>query len=67
MKRRKDSEPSHTAGNRPPAYVIVVAAGDRSKEHYPADRFNLWDALHAGEDHHRDPEPDQEAELEAEP
>jgi hypothetical protein len=67
MKRRKDSEPSHAAGTRPPAYVIVVAASDWSKEHYPANRFNFWDALYAGEARHRDPEPDPEADFEAEP
>ena len=67
MKRRKDSEPSRTAGTRPPVYVIIVAVSDWSKEHDPANRFNLWDALHAGQDPHRDPEPEPEPDLEAEP
>lgn len=62
MKPRKESEPSRAPGTRPPAYVIVLAASDWSKEHNPANRFNLQDALHAGEDRHRDPEPDLEAE-----
>jgi hypothetical protein len=52
-------------GTRPPAYVIIVAASDWSKEHNPANRFNLWDALHAGKDPHPDAEP--EPDLEAEP
>ena len=61
MKRRKDSEPSRApGGSRPRVYVIVVAASDWSKEHYPDSRFNLWDALHAGKD--LNPEPDLEAE-----
>jgi hypothetical protein len=65
MKRRKYSEPP--AGTRPPDYVIIVAASDWSKEHDPGNRFNLWDALHTGEDLHRDPESDVEADLEAGP
>lgn len=67
MKRRKDGQPSPAPGRRPPEYVIVVAASDWSKEHYPANRFNLWDALHTGKDPHLDPEPDPEPDLEAEP
>jgi hypothetical protein len=63
LKRRKDSEPSRAPGTRPPEYVIVVAASDWSKEHYPDSRFNLWDALHAD----KDPEPEPEPDLEAEP
>lgn len=62
MKPRKENEPSRAPGTRPPFYVIVVAASDWSKEHNPANRFNLHDALHAGEDPHRDPEPNLEAE-----
>ncbi len=62
MKRRKDSEPSRAPGSSPPGYVIVVAASDWVKEHFPANRANLWDALHAGDDPHRDPEPDLEPE-----
>ena len=69
MKRRKDSEPSRVPGPRPPEYVIVVAASDWSKEHYPDDRFNLWDALHVGNDRgpDRDAESNPEPDLEAEP
>jgi hypothetical protein len=67
MKRRKDSEPSRApGGSRPPAYVIVVAASDWSKEHYPDSRFNLWDALHAGKDCNPEPDPNPEPDLEAE-
>ncbi len=62
MKRHKDGEPSRAPGSRPPDYVIVVAASDWVKEHYPAAGANLWAALHAGEDRHRDLEPDLEAE-----
>jgi hypothetical protein len=47
---------------RRPDYVIVVAASDWVKEHFPAAAVNLTDALRAGNDHHRDPEPDLEAE-----
>jgi hypothetical protein len=65
----KESQPSPAPGTRPPTYVIVVAASDWSKEHYPASRFNLSDALHAGKDPTPEPEPDPDAEpdLEAEP
>jgi hypothetical protein len=62
MKRQKDGEPSRAPGSRPPDYVIILAAGDWSKEHYPPNRFNLWDALHTTEDQHREPDPDLEAE-----
>ena len=62
MKQPKDSEPKPAAGRRPPEYVIVVAASPWVKERYLAARANLWDALQAGEDQHRDPEPDLEAE-----
>jgi hypothetical protein len=47
---------------RRPDYVIVVAASDWFKEHFPAAAANLTDALRAGKDRHRDPEPDLEAE-----
>jgi hypothetical protein len=47
---------------RRPDYVIVVAASDWLKEHFPAAAVNLTDALRAGKDHRRDPEPDLEAE-----
>jgi hypothetical protein len=69
MKRRKDSEPSRPpGGSRPPAYVIVVAASDWIKEHYPENRFNLSDALRVGQDRQNpEPDPDPEPDLEAEP
>jgi hypothetical protein len=47
---------------RRPDYVIVVWASDWVKEHFPAAAANLTDALRAGKDHDRDPEPDLEAE-----
>ncbi len=62
MKRPKDSEPSRAPGSRPPDYVIVAAVSDWVKEHFPAAGANLWDALHTGNDPHRDPEPALEAE-----
>jgi hypothetical protein len=65
MRQRKDSEPSRARGSRPPDYVIVVAASDWVKEHFPAAAANLADALRTGHDRHRDPEP--EPDLEAEP
>jgi hypothetical protein len=46
----------------PPTSVIVVWASDWVKEHCPAAAANLTDALRAGKDHDRDPEPDLEAE-----
>lgn len=69
MRGHKDSEPSRASGRRPPDYVIVVAASDWVKEHFPANRANLWDAVHAGKDRERDPDPDpdHEADPEAEP
>ena len=67
MKRRKDSEPSRASGTRPPEYVIIVAASDWSTEHDPANRFNLMDALHAGNDPDPEPQPAPEHDLEAEP
>jgi hypothetical protein len=67
MKRRKDSEPSRAPGTRLPEYVIIVAASDWSKECDPANRFNLWDALHVGQGSEPEPQPDPEPDLEAEP
>jgi hypothetical protein len=49
-------------GRTPPDYVIVVAAGDWLKERFPAAADSLTDALQAGQDRHREPEPDLEAE-----
>jgi hypothetical protein len=69
MKRPEDGRPGSATGSRPPDYVIVVAASDWSKEHFPANKANLWDALRTGNDRPHDAEPDPEAEpdLEAEP
>lgn len=67
MTRPKNSEPSRVPGTRPPVYVIVVAASDWYKERFPAAGANLWDALHAGQDQHHDPETDPQPDLEAEP
>jgi hypothetical protein len=53
-----DSQPSH----RLPDYVIVVAASDWLKERYPDAAASLTDALQSGQNRHRDPEPDLEAE-----
>ena len=53
-----DSEP----GRSPPDYAIVVAASDWIQDWYPAASASLTQALHAGQDRHRDPEPDLEAE-----
>ena len=53
-----DSEPSRGR----PDYVIVVAAGDWLNDRFPAAAASLTDALHAGQNRHRDPEPDLEAE-----
>ena len=53
-----DSEPSR----RPPDYVLVVAASDWLQGRYPAASASLTQALQAGQDRHRDPEPDMEAE-----
>jgi hypothetical protein len=45
-KQQKDGEPGQFPGSRrPPDHVIVVAASDWVKEHFPADRANLWDAF----------------------
>ena len=62
MTRQPDEgEPSR----RRPDYVIVVAASDWLKERFPAAAESLTDALQAGQDRHREPEP--EPDLEAEP
>ena len=52
----------HEPGRRPPDYVIVVAASDWLKERYPDAAASLTDALQAGTDRRREPEPDLEAE-----
>ena len=63
MKQPEDSDPTPVPGStRPPDYVVVLSASDWVKEHFPAAGANLWDALHADQDRHRDPEPDLEAE-----
>jgi hypothetical protein len=57
--QQKDAEPGQYLGSRrPPEYVIVVAASPWVKERFPSARANLWDALQAGKDVNRDPEPD---------
>jgi hypothetical protein len=53
-----DSQPSR----RRPDYVIVVAASDWLKDRYPDAAASLTQALEAGQDRHRAPEPDLEAE-----
>jgi hypothetical protein len=56
-----DSQPAQQPrSRRPPDYLVVIAASDWVKEHYPAAGANLLDALRTG--HDRDPEPDLEAE-----
>ena len=62
MKQPDDSDSRRASGSRPPEYAVVLAASDWVKEHFPAAGTNLWDALHTGQDRHRDPEPDLEAE-----
>jgi hypothetical protein len=63
MKQPEDGDSRRVSGStRAPDYVIVVAVSDWVKEHFPAARDNLWDALHTGKDRHRDPEHDLEAE-----
>ena len=63
IKQHQDGEPGpRPASRRPPEYVVVISASDWVKEHFPAAGANLWDALHTGQDRHRDPEPDLEAE-----
>lgn len=62
INQHKDSEPSHQPGSsRPPDYVVVICASDWGKDRFPAAGANLWDALQAGKDRYRDPEPDLEA------
>ena len=65
MKQPEDSDSRGAPRGRPPEYVVVVSASDWVKEHFPAAEANLWDALHTGQDRHRDPDP--ELDLEAEP
>lgn len=55
-----DGEPSR----RPPDYVIVVS--DWLNDRNPT-ATSLHQALHAGQDRHRDPKPKPEPDLEAEP
>ncbi len=56
MKPPEESEPRRApGGRRPPEYVVVVNASDWVKDHFPAAGTNLWDALHSGQDRHRDP------------
>ncbi len=63
MKQPEDSDSRPSPGSRrPPDYAVVFAASDWVKEHFPAAGANLRDALSAGHDRHRDPEPDLEAE-----
>jgi hypothetical protein len=62
IRQHKDSEPGHLPDDHRPHYVVVIAASDWVKDHYPAAEANLWDALHAGKDQNRGPEPDLEAE-----
>ena len=58
MTRQPDD---HEPGRRPPDHVIV-AGSDWLKDQYPAAAPSLTQALQAGKDRHRDPEPDLEAE-----
>jgi hypothetical protein len=44
--------------------VVIISASDWLKERSPANRANLWDALHTGKDRHRDPEPEPDPEAE---
>jgi hypothetical protein len=50
-RRPGDSDPSR----RPPDYMIVVAAGGWLKDRFPAAAASLTDALHAGQNRHREP------------
>jgi hypothetical protein len=59
---RRTSVTSHASGTRPSEYVVVIAASDWVKERFPAAGANLYDALQAGKDRHREPEIDLEAE-----
>ena len=66
MKPPEESESRRAPGDRiPPEYVVVLAASNWVKEHFPAAAANLSDALSTGHDPHRDPNP--EPDLEAEP
>jgi hypothetical protein len=47
---------------RPPDHVVVVSASDWAEEHFPAAGANLLHAPHTGENSHRDPQLDLEAE-----
>ena len=59
----QDNDPGQTSGGgRPPEYVVVLAASDWVKEHFPAAGANLLGTLQAGNDRRRNPEPDLEAE-----
>jgi hypothetical protein len=62
MKQPEDGDLTRSPGSGPPDYVVVIAASDWVKDRSPAAGANLWDALHAGQDRRRDPEPDLEAE-----
>ena len=55
--KQSDHSDSHrpSVGTRPPDYVIVVAASDWVKAHFPAAGANLLDALHPRTDSHRRP------------
>jgi hypothetical protein len=62
MKHGEDREPRNSPGSRRPGYVFVIAASDWVTDRFPAAGVNLQDALRAGHDRRRDPEPDLEAE-----
>jgi hypothetical protein len=59
---KQPEDPGFRDACRRPEYAVVISASDWVKEHFPAAAANLWDALHTGNDGHRDPEPDLEAE-----
>jgi hypothetical protein len=61
-KQQEDSENTQHLGSRRPPDYVIVAASPWVKERFPAARANLWDALQAGKDADRDPEPDRKAE-----
>ncbi len=42
--------------------MIVVSVSDWLKDRFPAAAASLTQALHAGQNRHREPEPDLEAE-----
>jgi hypothetical protein len=62
MTGHNDRPPDVPAGRRPPDYVIVVAASQWVKDHYPAAAANLTDALRTGHDRQNEPDTDMEAE-----